>query len=266
MRILNFKTLNTAVFRTLFETLKEILSEINIHFTPNGFFIRTSDKDKGTIISLDLNAENFEEYHCGKDEINIGINLINFNKIIKTCPLTSVLQIYYDDEEEGKLFISMIDEEKSIGTKFELNLIETNESHINLSDLTYIMEAYLPCALLQKNIKDIKNFSDIVEIEYFDDKLFLICDSGFINQKTVLKNTDKESGLKIKTKSQKKISGKYSLESIIKIIKCTNLCEQVKISFIEKNQAGCFLSLIYEAGNLGTIQFILMKKKDDEDY
>lgn len=263
MKILEFKTLNTSIFRTLFETLKEILTDINIHFTSEGLYIKTTDSSKSIIISLDLEAENFEYYHCEREDFNIGINSMNFNKIIKTCPLTSVLHFYYDDEEEGKLFIIMEDEEKNIRSEYQLNLIETNESHINLKNLEYKMVSYLPCTLFQKNIKDIKNFAEEIEITYKNDELSILYDSGFVQSKITMGNTTEEAGLKIQTKSPTEITGKYSLESISKIIKCSNLCEQVNLSFIQRYE-DFFLSLIYETGNLGKIQFILLKKNNEE--
>lgn len=263
MKIVEFKINNTSIFRSLFESLKEILVEVKLKFTPKGIFILQPEKTAALIVSLELNAESFEKYVCLKDEVGIGIDIINFYKIIKTCPTSSIMNIYYDDNESGKLFIEMQNEEKNILTKYELNLLETNDNMLNLNNLNYLMVSYIPCTDFQKQIKDIKHFTDEVKITYDDDIISFSYESITTSQKTTLQHSDSpSSSLIIQKKSQTPIYGTYSLEFLLNIIKCTNMCQKIKFCFLEKS-GGEFLSLIYEVGSLGKIQFILNKKKED---
>ena len=62
--LFQFKTVQSNVFRTLGEALKEILTDANIVFMPTGVKICAMDASQTVLVHLKLDAESFEEYFC----------------------------------------------------------------------------------------------------------------------------------------------------------------------------------------------------------
>ena len=71
--LFRFKTVQTNAIRILFESLKNILSDVNFKADTTGVKLTTIDGTHSAIVNLFLKSEKFEEYIC-KDSINIGIN------------------------------------------------------------------------------------------------------------------------------------------------------------------------------------------------
>lgn len=263
MKIVDFETVNATIFRTLFETLKEQLFEFDLVFTREGIEINNTTSQNNGIIFLKLKAEEFESYTCVRDQFSIGLNIIEFHKIIKTCSNNSSLRIFYDDVEEGKLNIIMENKEENIKKTYKLNLMDTNRQSINLEGSVVLTKTLIPTTIFQKIIKDMKTFSEKVDISIEDEVLEFSCDGEFTTQETRLTPGTTDSSLVFQNKSPTKQSGSFMVDSLVKIIKCTNMCQKLKLSFLEKN-AKVFMMLEYDVGNLGKVQFILMKMEEDE--
>ena len=71
-------TTNICEIKLLFNSLKDILSETNMIFTPSGIKIITMDKIQKTLVDLFLPADNFDTYSCNHDKIVIAIDLVQF--------------------------------------------------------------------------------------------------------------------------------------------------------------------------------------------
>ena len=81
--IFNIKTVQTSAIRILIESLKEILTDANIEFDESGMKISTMDASHTVLVHLKLESDKFESYKCTK-KIIIGVNMLNFFKLIKT--------------------------------------------------------------------------------------------------------------------------------------------------------------------------------------
>ena len=60
--IFQFKTVQSNVFKTLGEALKEILTDANIMFTTTGLKLCAMDASQTVLVHLKLDSESFEEY------------------------------------------------------------------------------------------------------------------------------------------------------------------------------------------------------------
>ena len=81
--VLEVQTVQAAAFRILIEALKEILTDANFEFDASGMKIVAMDSSHTVLVHLRLNSENFETYICNKSKLILGINLINFYKLMK---------------------------------------------------------------------------------------------------------------------------------------------------------------------------------------
>ena len=74
--LFRFKTVQTNAIRILFESLKNILSDVNFKADLTGLKLTTIDGTQSAIVNLHLMNDKFEEYICERP-VNIGINLLS---------------------------------------------------------------------------------------------------------------------------------------------------------------------------------------------
>ena len=93
---LKLKTEQAGAFRILVEALKEILTEANFTFDESGIKLMAMDSTHTILIHMKLEADNFEFFHCDKKVI-IGVNMLNFFKLIKTMGNSETLTLFVDN-------------------------------------------------------------------------------------------------------------------------------------------------------------------------
>ena len=74
---LYIKTVQSQSIKILVESLKEVLTDINIYFDNNGFKIMTMDNARVALVYVRLLKDNFEDYYCENKQM-CGINMIYF--------------------------------------------------------------------------------------------------------------------------------------------------------------------------------------------
>jgi proliferating cell nuclear antigen len=77
------RSLQSKHFKTIFETLKELLIDTNIQWDKDGLKIIDLDNTRVVMIHLRIHADKFEDYVC-EEPITMGVNLTNLNKLMKT--------------------------------------------------------------------------------------------------------------------------------------------------------------------------------------
>ena len=90
---LYIKTVQSQSIKILVESLKEVLTDINLYFDNNGLKIMTMDNARVALVYVRLIKDNFEEYQC-KNKIMCGINMIYLFKLLKTVSNSDVLTIF----------------------------------------------------------------------------------------------------------------------------------------------------------------------------
>ena len=76
------RTVKAASIRTLFDGIKEILTEANIEIDPLGIKIMAMDGTHTILVHMRLHADRFDEFHCPTKTI-FGVNMMNLNKFLK---------------------------------------------------------------------------------------------------------------------------------------------------------------------------------------
>lgn len=242
-------TIQASAFKSTFEVLKDILNDVNIYFKPDGMYIITLDTARTSLIDMFLSADNFEEYVCEQDEVIAGINISNTFKLLKTITNNDVLKIEINSKEY--MNIEIISDVKKTKTKFQLKLLDINESRIEVPEVSMTSVTTLPSADFQRLCRDMSNIGTDIEITRVDDKLHLKCEGDFANQETSIDCPDKSP----------KISGVYSLRYMNIFTKATSMCSSVQIMQEESNR---FLVLKYNVANLGDLKFYLATKVSED--
>ncbi len=242
-------TIQASAFKSTFEVLKDILNDVNIYFKPDGMYIVTLDTARTSLIDIYLAADNFEEYSCDQDEIIAGINISNTFKLLKTITNNDVLTIEIKSKEYMNMEISS--EAKKTHTKFELKLLDINESRIEVPEIEMTTITTLPSTDFQRLCRDMSNIGTDIEITRAGKKIDFKCEGDFANQKTSIECMEESQ----------KITGMYSLKYLNIFTKATSMCASVQIIQETGNR---FLILKYNVANLGELKFYLATKVSED--
>ena len=155
-------TIQAAAFKSTFEVLKDILNDVNVFFRKEGMYIVTLDTARTSLVDIYLSADNFEEYECDQDEVIAGINISNTFKLLKTITNNDVLRIEITCKEYMSIEISS--EIKKTNTKFQLKLLDINESRIEVPDIDMTTITTLPSVDFQRLCRDMSNIGNYIEI------------------------------------------------------------------------------------------------------
>ena len=242
-------TIQASAFKSTFEVLKDILNDVNIYFRPDGMYVVTLDTARTSLVDMYLAADNFEEYHCEHEEIIAGINISNTFKLLKTITNNDVLQIEIKSKEY--MNIEIISETKRTNTKFQLKLLDINESRIEVPDVEMTTVTTLPSADFQRLCRDMSNIGTDIEIKRDGNEIRLKCEGDFANQETSIECPDESPVM----------SGLYSLKYLNIFTKATSMCASVQIIQETGNR---FLILKYNVANLGELKFYLATKVSED--
>tara|TARA_B100002051_G_C16624735_1_gene580157 strand:+ start:58 stop:849 length:792 start_codon:yes stop_codon:yes gene_type:complete len=249
---LNIKTEQAAAFRILIEALKEILTEANFIFDESGVKLMAMDSTHSILIHMKLDANSFEFFHC-PNKVVVGVNMLNFFKLIKTMTNSETLTLFIEKENENKLGILINNNEKNSQTVYKLNLLDIADENIKIPPAEFETELSLPAGDFQKIIRDMVNIGENIEIKSIGTQLILNCSGDFASQETILGETN--NGLKFNQVSpcELPIQGLYSLKYLTLFTKCTNLCNQINL-YIKNDYP---LIIRYSVASLGDIKLCL---------
>jgi proliferating cell nuclear antigen len=98
-----------VILRKIVESLKDLVSEVNIEASATGLSLQAMDSAHVSLVSLQLNEDGFENFRCDK-QITLGINLVDFSKILKMAQNDDVVTLKADEENS---FLTIIFDNKS---------------------------------------------------------------------------------------------------------------------------------------------------------
>ena len=242
-------TIQAAAFKSTFEVLKDILNDVNIYFRKDGMYIVTLDTARTSLVDIFLSGDNFEEYSCEQEEVIAGINISNTFKLLKTITNNDVLQIEINCKEYMTITISS--DTKKTNTKFQLKLLDINESRIEVPDVEMTTITTLPSIDFQRLCRDMSNIGNYIEIIRSGKEIKFNCEGDFANQETSIECVDESPT----------IAGLYSLKYLNIFTKATSMCASVQIIQETGNR---FLILKYNVANLGELKFYLATKVSED--
>lgn len=254
--VFEFKTIQGYIIKNLFESIKEILTDVNLNFTETSIQCTAIDGNKIACVYFKLEAEKFEYYKCTGNMV-IGINMQSLFKLIRTITSNDTIAMKIYDHERHRLHIIIENTEKHTLTTSILKLLDIDEQHITIPDIEFDNIITIPCADFQRYCKDMMMISNTVIMTCKKKKFILSCSGDFadytieINECNTSSIMDEEED--DETFNDMSESGRFSLKYINLFIKSSSLCNTVEI-YLKKEYP---LILIYRIGSLGKIQFCL---------
>lgn len=227
--ILEVKTVQSQAFKILVECLKELLTDTCIDFDESGVKIVCMDTSHCVLAHCKLQADKFEYYYC-KNKISIGINFINFYKLIRTINSNDTLTLFIESSDLNHLGIKIENGEKNSKTTYKLNLLDLDSQQIQIDNAEFNTVINLPSVDFQKWCRDMHNIAEVVEIKNIGNQLILSCKGDFCCQETII--VDNEQGgnaISYKKNSKDIVQGIFNLKYLVLFSKCSNLSSTVEL-------------------------------------
>ena len=246
------KTVQSGMFKTTMEALKEIINDGNFVLDDTGIRLTAVDLARSVMVSMRMEGPKFEHYECSKRMI-IGVNTSNMCKALKTVTNNDILTLFMETDDPDHLGIKIENEAKNSITTFKMNLLDIDQEEHTLSAETFESIITLPSSDFQKLIKDMHSIGDVVDIRSVGQQLILSCEGDFASQETVI--GENESGMKVSIPGDTEtaiVQGLFCLKYLVLFTKCTNLSTQCSI--LMKNNFPLVVG--YQIANLGTIRLL----------
>ena len=190
-KILQVSTDKIQVFKILFETLEKIFSEINIYFNKrkdqdndvaNGYMkILEFEPTKTFLVDLRLYEDYFNKFYCENDLI-VGIDLREFNEILKTVDENDLLTMYIDSDDTYNLRL-VVDQDHLNNvpfnsTIFSLKILDITPEKITLPNYPTDRHITMGCNEFHVACENMSKLYDHVELECFNDKFTIKCNKS----------------------------------------------------------------------------------------
>ena len=257
------KTVQAGAFRTLIEAMKEILTEANLEFDPQGIKVMAVDETHTVLVYLRLHSDRFETYFCPAKHV-LGVNMIYLFKLIKTMGNNDNLTLYLPASNPNKLGIRMENSEKSTVTNYFLKLFDTDVEDIQIPNLNFTSIIHMPSVDLQKICRDMNALGEKLDVEITSSGSDLIfkCIGDFAEQETIIseRNNSNMKVHKFGNSASEIVQGIFQLKHLVLFTKCTSLCPSIELYL--KNDIP--LILRYTVANLGEVKLVLAPMRNKQ--
>lgn len=256
-----------ANIKSAFAALKEQLAEANLDFSPEGLEILQMDPTHIVLAQKKLFADKFEKFIC-KQPVRVGIDIVNFNKVLKGVGAKDILTFFYEDPSRRIGTGDETDAGQSFGIRIEntdkgqtstvyIDTIDVNDEGTEVPELNYPYTIEMPSADLQAIIGTAKNMvAEIIQIRLVKDKIYFYAKGELGRLETVKSKTCKEeNSITIRKGAEYQNTDEIieiyvKLQKLVEFTKCSSLSNMVSIYL--KNDHPLFLE--YDVGSLGFIK------------
>lgn len=272
-KILEIETEHVLPFRTLIEVLKDILADAVIECTSDtiegtqnndiyddsdkkrvpGMRIVSIDSTKSILISLRLDAKEFTKFICRKPSIELGVNLVMFNKLIKSIDKDDTLTLYVDDDNMQHLNIQIDNNEKRCQTLYTLNLMDLDNRIQEIPPTRFDVNVTMSSSDFHKLCREMNHIAEHIEIKCTPRSICFTCKGDCAQRCTTYNKGD--DGIQIQNVDKKTqiVQGIFELKNLVLFTKCSNLCNDIQI--LMKNDYP--LVIRYTVATLGRILLCL---------
>jgi len=218
---------NSRILRAIIETLSSIIDETTIVVTPKEFTIKAMDPSRICLLKLVIKKEGFDDFECNK-ECKIGLNLDDFNKILKRASSNDSIILEYQEDEQ-KIKIKMKRDNSTRTRTFSLALLDVDIEEVPLGNLLKIeFNAIWDMNIDHFNeaLKDAEIYSEILNVKATENEGLLFSSSGQIGEMQY------DFGLEdlFEPDISEENKGAYSLTFLKSILKIAAITENFKVS------------------------------------
>ena len=252
--ILSLTTNQISAFKTSFEVLDSLITEVNLEISITGIVIREVNKSSKLLVSLNLPAENFDtyDYTYGFESYNLGLDVSSITSKLKTPLKYDSLTLEVSSKKVTLLLENFQRKEKK-----HLVLKTTTSCPCTTPSITpveYAVSISISSDLLTKYTKELNRSSETFTITVGGDDDFVLELSN--SETSFLLNESKYMSIFYDILHDERVEVSSTLIATYFCIlsKLGNLSEFVDIYL----SPDTFTSVKYTLGSLGTFTVVLL--------
>jgi len=203
--------------------ISELVNEVTIKLDPDKIDIIAMDPANVAMIIFKLLSSSFVEYTV-EQPTNMSLSLDNLNQILKRAKPSDTL-ILELDEENNKLKIQL---KGSTTRTFHISLIDLEDSEREVPDLEFPIKVEIPTSVFDEAVEDMSVISEAILLTAEPSKFIIQAESATNSAKVEI---DKDSDTNITMTKEDKLTAKYSVEYLKKIIKGSKLTDTLTLQF-----------------------------------
>ncbi len=158
---------------TIFEVLKNVLTEVNLQFEE--FAIRIQALDPQKSITINTNIYGLKYYENPLGNVNIGVFLPHIYRIFRGVDSKAMVRMWIESTDLSTLFISFYHEGNASEEPYYN--VALNSIDLPVETITEFNKSYLAFSLetkeLQRNIKSVSHLSEELGITTHNNRIFL---------------------------------------------------------------------------------------------
>jgi len=247
---LEITTVQSSAIRILFESLKDVLTDVNIHVNAQGIKIISMDGSKSAIVHVKLLASQFEKFEC-TGPLVLGVNMLSLFKILKSIKNNDVIT-FLVTQDTTKLIIKIQNKEKQTEINSTLKLLDIDENLIHIPNIEFDSILTIPASDFQNHIRDLSVISNEITIKTDEDSIILEVDGDFASQS--IKINKKSTAITLDKSSE--TCNTFNLKYLLLFTKSSNLCNTIEV-YLKSNFP---IIILYNVANLGQLKFCLAPK------
>jgi proliferating cell nuclear antigen len=152
-----------ALLKKLIESIKELVTDINLDASPTGISLQAMDSSHVALVTLNLTSEGFEQYRCDRP-MTLGISVVNLSKIMKCGGNDDSITLKAEDEPSS-LNIIFENKKQHKTSDFTLSLITIDSEHLGIPDTQYLSTITLSSNEFTRICRELYQLSETVVIE-----------------------------------------------------------------------------------------------------
>ena len=247
---LEITTVQSSAIRILFESLKDVLTDVNIHANYQGIKIISMDGSKSAIVHVKLLASQFEKFECPTPVV-MGVNMMSLFKILKSIKNNDVIT-FIVTEDTTKLIIKIQNKEKQTEIISTLKLLDIDENLLHIPNIEFDSILTIPASDFQNHIRDLSVISSEITIKTDEESIILEVEGDFASQS--IKINKKSAPLTLD--KSKETCNTFNLKYLLLFTKSSNLCNTIEV-YLKSNFP---IIILYNVANLGQLKFCLAPK------
>ena len=208
------------ILKDSMQIVSELIQEANLKIKPDSIELTAMDPANVSMVILRLYSSMFAEYNVGQ-EMALGINLSNLKQVLKRSGPNDMLTMEF---EEGRLRIKLAG---ATSRTFTLPLMDIEEKEAKIPELTFPLKVLTNSALISEAIQDIAIVSEATTFTV-DSKMLSISGRGDTSNADIEIPAGENTKI---TAPNNKVTSKYSIEYLQKLVNGAKLSENVALEF-----------------------------------
>ena len=200
--------------------VSDLLQEVNLKVKPDSIELVAMDPANVAMVVLRLFNSIFTEYNVGH-EMTLGLNLSNLKQILKRAGPSDILTLEF---EENMLKLRLLG---STDRTFKMPIIDLEEKEQKIPELKFPIKITTSSAIINEAIEDVSIVSEAATFTIDNNKL-VISGQGDTSNANIEIPADETTNI---TGANDKISSKYSVEYLRKMVTGSKMSETVTLQF-----------------------------------